>query len=143
MQGDPNVARRGSKMYLIDTDTVIYHLKGVKNVVEAFAAHAASPMAISVITYGELVYGAWKSAHPTHNLPKLRRLAELIPVIEVTRGVMDTFGSLKAELEKAGKMLDDFDLMIAATAMMHGYTLVTNNRRYFSRIPGLPVESWS
>ena len=129
-------------MYLIDTDTIIYHLKGVKKVVDAFEARSSSPMAISVITYGELVYGAEKSAQPTHNLPKVRRIGELLPVIEVTKGVMDTFGSLKAELERGGKRLDDFDLIIASTAMMLGYTLVTNNERHFSRVPDLPVESW-
>ena len=75
-------------------------------------------------------------------MPKVRRVAELFPVIDVSRGVMDTFGSLKAELEKGGRRLDDFDLIIASTAMMLGYTLVTNNKRHFSRVPGLPVESW-
>ena len=130
-------------MYLIDTDIIIYSLKGVPSVVEAFRERRDKPMAISVVTYGELVYGAQKSASPHENMAKVRRIAEIFPVVEVSRGVMDTFGSLKAALEKSGEPLDDFDIMIASTAMMLGYTLVTNNTRHFSRITGLPVENWN
>ena len=90
-----------------------------------------------------MVYGAVKSARSTENLAKVRRVAELFPIIEVSRAVMETFGSLKASLEKRGKGVDDFDLVIASTALMLNYRLVTNNEKHFRHIPGLSVENWA
>lgn len=130
-------------MYLIDTDMLVYALNGHPQVVQHLEERAAEPKALSVITYGELLYGAMRSAQQERNLAKVRRVAEILPVIEVTRAVMDTFASLKAALEGKGKRLDDFDLLIGSTALVLGYRLVTNNERHFRRIPGLEVENWT
>ena len=129
-------------MYLFDTDTIIYAIKGEPQVTRRLEETAGQPKAVSVITYGELFFGAMKSAAPQANLAKVRRVGELFPVIEVSRAVMETFGSLKAELQKRGKAVADFDLVIAATALVHSYSLVTNNQRHFRNIPGLRLENW-
>jgi tRNA(fMet)-specific endonuclease VapC len=129
-------------MYLLDTDTIIYAIKGERQVTRRLEETAGQPKAVSVITYGELFFGAMKSAAPQANLAKVRRVGELFPVIEVSRAVMETFGSLKAELQKRGKAVADFDLVIAATALVHSYSLVTNNQRHFRDIPGLRLENW-
>lgn len=129
-------------MYLLDTDTIIYAIKGEPQVTRRLEETAGQPKAVSVITYGELFFGAMKSAAPQANLAKVRRVGELFPVIEVSRAVMETFGSLKAELQKRGKAVADFDLVIAATALVHSYSLVTNNQRHFRNIPGLRLENW-
>jgi len=84
-----------------------------------------------------------KSSAPQANLAKVRRVAELFPVIEVSRAIMETFGSLKADLERRGRTVDDFDLVIASTALVLNYALVTNNERHFRYIPGLRVENWA
>jgi len=130
-------------MYLIDTDTLIYSLKGLPQVMDHLNRTAMAPKAISVISYGELLYGARKSARPDENLARVRRLGEVLPIIEVSPAVMEAFGSLKARLELGGRRLDDFDLVIAATAITIGYRLVTNNERHFSRIEGLHLENWA
>jgi tRNA(fMet)-specific endonuclease VapC len=130
-------------MYLLDTDVIIYALKGVPAVIRNFETNAAHPKALSVITYGELVYGATKSARSVENLARIRRTVELFPVIEVSRAVMDTFGTLKVELEKSGKRVDDFDLVIASTALILNYKLVTNNEKHFRHIRGLTLENWA
>ena len=130
-------------MYLLDTDTIVYSLKGNPRVRRSFEEKAAQPKALSVITYGELFFGAMKSSAPHANLAKVRRVAELFPVIEVSRGIMETFGSLKADLEKRGRRVDDFDLVIASTALVLNYTLVTNNERHYRHIPDLRIENWS
>jgi len=129
-------------MYLIDTDIIIYSLKGVPEVVNSFRKYANEPKAISVITYGELVYGAEKSQFRINNLAKVHRVRELFPVAEVTPAIMDTFGELKADLSKDGNIIDDFDLIIAATALSMGYSVVTNNEKQFSRIPNLTLHNW-
>lgn len=130
-------------MYLIDTDIMIYALKGHVEVVRRFREHVAQPKALSVVTYGELVFGAMKSERPEENMARVRRIAELFPVIDVSRGIMETFASLKAPLVRSGSSIDDFDLVIAATALSLGYKLVTNNERHFRRIQGLDVENWA
>jgi len=130
-------------MYLLDTDIIIYSLKGVPAVVENMRAHAADPKAVSVITYGELVYGAEKSQQTANNLAKVHRLREIFPIIELSCSIMDTFGSLKANLNRQGNVIDDFDLVIAATAITMGYAVVTNNDKHFSKLPDLSTENWT
>ena len=130
-------------MYLIDTDTVIYALKGDERVLKHFQETAAAPKALSVVTYGELLYGALKSRRRQENLAKVRRLQEIFPIVEATNAIMETYAAIKAEIETRGKPLDDFDLVIAATAISLGYRLVTNNERHFCRIGELKLENWT
>jgi len=130
-------------MYLLDTDTLIYFYKGTSDVVESFRRNRAAAMALSVVTYGELVYGAMLSGRQTQNLARVHRTAELYAVLPVTRAVMDSFARVKADMCRAGTPVDDFDLVIACTALSNGLTLVTNNTRHFERIPGLRIENWA
>lgn len=79
-----------------------------------------------------------------HNfLAKAHRVGELFPVINITPAIMDTFGSIKAELVKKGAIIDDMDLLIASTAITHNLTLVTNNEKHFQRVAGLNIENWT
>lgn len=130
-------------MYLLDTDILIYSLKGDKTVVENFKIHANDPKSISVISYGELIFGAQKSEKYTENLAKVHRLKEIFPVIDITPSIMETFGLLKANLQKAGTSVDDFDLIIGATGITNGYSIVTNNEKHFEKIPGVNIVNWT
>jgi len=130
-------------MYLLDTDTIIYSLKGKREVVKNLRLYAAEPKAISVITYGELVYGAWKSQQVAKNLAKIHRLRDIFPIVELSCSIMDTFGNLKANLNSNGIVVDDFDLLIGSTALAMGYSVVTNNEKHFSKIPDLSLENWT
>jgi tRNA(fMet)-specific endonuclease VapC len=129
--------------YLIDTDILIYSLKGTLKVQKNFTLNKNSPKSISVITYGELIFGAKKSNNREKNLATVYRIGELFPVIELTKGIVETFGEVKASLQKTGKSLEDFDLLIGSTALYLNYTLVTNNVRHFSKIPDLRIENWN
>lgn len=130
-------------MYLLDTDTLVYFLKGHEAVVRNFKARLNTPKAISVVTYGELVYGCRKSERAAENMARVRRLAELYPLVDVTRAVMDSFAEIKATLSAAGTTVDDFDLVIGCTALTLNYAVVTNNARHFEKIPGLRVVNWT
>ena len=130
-------------MYLLATDTVIYSLKGDPHVVRNLRLHATEPMALSVITYGELLYGARKSKNLAKNLAKIHRLREIYPIIEISCAIMDTFSLIKADLSSAGRIVDDFDLLIGATALNHGYRIITNNVKHFNIIPDLKVINWT
>jgi tRNA(fMet)-specific endonuclease VapC len=129
--------------YLIDTDILIYSINGNAEVNRRFAEKRNDPKSISVITYGELFFGAKKSGRPEKNLARVRRIAELFPIIEITPAIMETYGEYKAILSGAGTLIDDMDLLIAATAISHNLILVTNNSRHFSRVEGLEIENWS
>jgi len=130
-------------MYLLDTDTIIYSLKGNRRVIDNFQRHADAPKAISVITYGELLFGARKSQRLHENLAKVYRLKALFPILDITPTVMECFGELKAELQRRGVTVADLDLMVGTTALTMGYAVVTNNARHFAKIPELNVVNWA
>ncbi len=128
-------------MYLLDTDTVIYSLKGEPAVKKNLREHFHDPMKMSVITLMELYYGAHKSQKIASNLAKIKTLEisfQIIPISEESAGI---FGMTKAQLEKAGSPLDDFDLIIASCALSNNLVLVTNNVRHFQRIEGLKLTN--
>ena len=130
-------------MFLLDTDTLVFMLRGQGSVEQHLRSHAGTPKAISVISYGELLYGAMRSGRAMENLARVRRLPESLPVVDVSMSVMETFGQIKVDLEKSGRRVDDFDLLIASTALMMNYALVTNNTRHFMGIPGLRLDNWA
>jgi len=129
--------------YLIDTDIIIYSLKGHSIVQNNLITHKNVSKSISVITYGELISGAKKSKSREKNLATVYRVGELFPVIEITKGIVETFGEVKASMQKKGNTIEDFDLLIGSTALYLNYTLVTNNIKHFSMIPDLRVENWT
>jgi tRNA(fMet)-specific endonuclease VapC len=128
--------------FLIDTDIIIYSLKGHEGVQNWMIRNQNIPKFISVITYGELLYGAKKSTFPEKNRATVSRVAELFPVIDLNKEIMEIFGELKAKLVTSGTVIEDFDLLIGSTAIYMNYSLVTNNKRHFQRINDLVVEDW-
>jgi tRNA(fMet)-specific endonuclease VapC len=130
-------------MYLLDTDTIIYSLKGHEAVQKNLSTHIDDPMSLSVISLMELYYGAYKSQKVTSNLSKIRSLEKSFEIIPTGTESAEIFGMLKTDLEKSGNPLDDFDLIIAACAMTFNLTLVTNNHKHFERIDGLKLANWS
>jgi len=129
-------------MYLLDTDIIIYILKGHPVLQENLRRHLNDPLQISIVTCLELYYGAYKSEQVTGNLAKVKKIEETLEVIPLGTETAEIFGRLKAQLEIKGTRLDDFDLMIAACALTHNLTLVTNNEMHFQRIDGLKVTNW-
>ncbi len=128
--------------YLIDTDILIHSIKGNAIVNQNIARYAAIPKAISIITFGELLYGAKKSQQRDKNTSVVYRIAEIFPVVGITRSTIEAFTEIKLALDKKGEGIEDFDLLIAATALSLNYTLVTNNLKHFKRIGGLRIENW-
>ncbi|MGB9499265.1 MAG: type II toxin-antitoxin system VapC family toxin [Dissulfuribacterales bacterium] len=130
-------------MYLLDTDIVIYNLKGNASVKIHLQNHVNDSIRISAVTLMELYYGAYKSQKVESNLAKIRTIENALGVIPVDQEVVEIFGLLKSKLEKTGTPLDDFDLILAATALAHNLILVTNNERHFKRIDGLTIGNWT
>jgi tRNA(fMet)-specific endonuclease VapC len=129
-------------IYLLDTDTVIYWMKGNKNISQKVIYSGFHAIAVSDITKAELYYGAYKSQRTDENLTAIKNIAERVSFLPFNDPAQSTFGKVKAQLEKAGRRLDDMDLMIASTALASSLILVTNNAAHFERITGLKVENW-
>ena len=130
-------------MYLLDTDTIIYIFKGHLRVLENLRRNFNEPMSLSVISLMELYYGAYKSQQVTGNLAKIRTLESKLEIIPVGRESSEVFGMIKANLEKQGTPLDDFDLTLASCALAHNLVLVTNDVKHFQRIDGLRLVNWA
>jgi tRNA(fMet)-specific endonuclease VapC len=127
----------------LDTDTVIYSLKGHPTVKVNLERHRQAVLKISVVTLMELYYGAYKSQRVTSNLGKIKSIEEAIEIVSLGRESAEVFAMLKANLEKSGAPLDDFDLMLAACALVHDLVLVTNNMKHFERVEGLRLANWA
>ena len=130
-------------MYLLDTDTIIYILKGNPVVENNLQRHYYDPIKISVITLMELYYGAYKSQKVTSNLAKIKTLQNSLEIIPLGQEIAEIFGIQKANLEKRGTSLDDFDLILGCSALAHNLTLVTNNSKHFKKIEGLKLTNWT
>lgn len=131
-----------STRYLLDTNICIYIAKyNPPAVRERFSHHAAHELAISVITLGELRFGAEKSQARERALAGIHELAGLIPVYALP-AAGEHYGQIRAELQRNGLPIGNNDLWLAAHARAEGWILVTNNEREFVRVPGLQVENW-
>ena len=130
-------------MYLLDTDTIIYSMKGHAAVQENLRIHLNDPIKICTVTLMELYCGAHKSREVTSNLAKIKTLETSLDILPVGTECVEVFGRLKAKLEKAGSPLDDFDLIIASCAIANNLVLVTNNTKHFKRIAGLKQVNWT
>ena len=128
--------------YLIDTDTIIFALRGDKTVSAKFEENKHIPISISMITYAELVFGAKRSGNEQKNMLKVNRIREIYPVEELNIGIMELFADIKANMYSKAIKIEDMDLFIAATAIYNDLTLVTNNTKHFRNIPLLKLENW-
>jgi tRNA(fMet)-specific endonuclease VapC len=130
------------KQYLLDSDVSIDYLRGSDEIIQKVQMVGATNLYISEITVAELKYGAEKSNRPEHNQRRVNSFCAKfgnIPIFET----LGTYTFEKARLEKLGLRLDDFDLLIGATAIHYGLILVTNNVKHFERMKGLSIENWT
>ena len=132
-----------SQGYLLDTNICIYITKHHPPEVRArFAQHRAAELGMSVVTFGELMYGAEKSQARDKALKVLDQLRSSIQVLEIPVVAGQHYGQIRARLEKMGKPIGNNDLWIAAHALSEDRVLVTNNTQEFSRVEGLQLENW-
>jgi tRNA(fMet)-specific endonuclease VapC len=128
--------------FMLDTDISSYIIKRrPAALVEKFESHGET-LNVSVITAAELRFGAEKAARP-----KLAELVEAyldrLAILDWTNEITRHYARIRSELERSGKPIGNMDVLIASHAVCHGMTLVTNNLKHFSNVPGLTVEVWS
>jgi len=129
---------------MLDTDICIYISKRRPSEVrDRFERLKPGQMIMSVITYGELYYGASKSKQRAEALVQLGEMVRDIPVEDLKSTASQEYGTIRAALEKQGRVIGNNDIWIAAHAMALNVTLATNNDREFLRVTGLSVENWT
>jgi tRNA(fMet)-specific endonuclease VapC len=130
--------------WFLDTNACIMHLRGRHPQLSGrWRQHRAEDLVIPLTTYAELLVGAEKSSQPERVLRQIEVLLEAHEIVEMTEEVAEHYARIRADLEKRGVVIGGNDLWIAATALAHGATLVTNNTAEFSRVPGLLIEDWT
>lgn len=128
--------------FMLDTNIVIYTIKSRPTQVRnAFTKHEGQ-MAISSVSYGELIYGAERSAQPERNLKDIEGFAARLEVLAFDEQAATHFGQIRVELARIGNPIGPYDAMIAGHARALGLVLVTNNLKEFSRVSGLRLENW-
>lgn len=128
--------------YLLDTDICIHALKKRNAALaQAFTAHEGR-MAVSDVTLYELYYGAERYDDPASRIAIIEGFAARLDILPFdTRAALHA-GNIRATLERQGRTIGAYDLMIAAIARSQGLVLVTGNVREFERVEGLRVERW-
>ncbi len=127
--------------YLLDTDWVIHYLNGRTDIVEKVDSLRSEGLAVSVVSLAELYEGVYYSRNPEGNERALHDFLTDVDVIGVDDGICRVFGRERGKLRQQGKLVGDFDLLIAATCLRNGFTLLTNNRRHFEQIEALTMAS--
>lgn len=129
-------------MWMLDTDTCSYILREHSaQVLERLDAVARDPVAFSSIVCAELRYDAARV--------KSRKLATaiegwlaLFTIAPWDDEAATAYARIRVAVEEKGKPIGNLDLLIAAHALSRGATLVTNNTRHFSQVPGLRIANW-
>ena len=130
-------------LYLLDTDTVSYAIRGAYPALDVRLASVASrDLAISVVTRAELLFGLEKRGNPRGLSRVVHSFLDRMAILPWDNAAADTFAKVRMQLEKQGRPIGFADTMIGAHALSLKATLVTNNLRHFQNVRGLDVESW-
>lgn len=129
--------------YMLDTNICIYiQRQKPESVLRRFEALEPGQVAISVITWGEMCFGAAKSLESKRVFKVLEEFSTLVSVLPMPLECGKTYGQIRSGLEKRGTPIGNNDLWIAAHALTADLVLVTNNVKEFKRVPHLQLENW-
>lgn len=129
--------------YMLDSDICIYIIKNnPKSVVKKFMRYSTDEIVLSAIAYAELETGVMKSKNVLMNRAALTKMMSGVKIMPFNAAAAETYGSIRAELEREGRTIGPNDMLIAAHAKSLDLTLITNNTKEFERVPGLKIENW-
>jgi tRNA(fMet)-specific endonuclease VapC len=128
---------------LFDSDLTIDYLDGLVEARNVFARLAPLGVSISIVTYIEVYKGSLSAASPIDAQQRLAEFIALVPILLLWEQVARRCAMVRHDLRLRRRRVRSraFDLIIAATALEHGLTLVTRNRADYSDIPGLLLYS--
>ena len=131
-------------LYLLDTDTCSYAMRGASAALDARLASAKpNEIAISAVTRAELMFGLEKRGNPRALSRLVQDFLGRIAVMPWDAAAADHFARLRANLERSGTPIGVMVTMIAGHALALNATLVTNNSKHFQKVAKLAVENWT
>ena len=130
------------KQYMLDTNTVSHLIKEHPAVAKHVVAAPMASLCISAITEGELLFGLAKRPDAKRLHLAVREFLRRVDVLPWSSAIAQRYGTVRANLERQGKMLAPFDLLIATHALGASAILVTNDR-VFGQVAGLDIEDWT
>ena len=128
--------------YLLDTNICIYFLKGQFELDSKIKEIGLETCFISEITVAELKFGAEKSQRVEQNRKVVSRFIDQMSILPIYSSI-DFYAQEKIRLQKQGTPIDEFDLLIGATAISNDLVLVTNNTKHFNRLTDIQLEDWT
>lgn len=117
-------------------------MKGQFELDDKLDSQQTDSLFISEITLAELKFGVANSARPSSNKKTLKNFLSGIQILPIF-DALDIYASEKTRLRKEGETIDDFDLLIGASAIANDLTLVTNNTKHFQRMKGIKLQDWT
>ena len=127
--------------YLIDTDWVINHLRGIGKTTKKLEELAPEGLALSIVSLAELYEGVYRSTNPQKDEKILKRFLTGVTILGINEKICKIFGRERARLRKKGKPIGDLDLLIASTCLCYDLTLLTDNIKEFKRVENLKIIS--
>lgn len=129
--------------YMLDSNVCIAAMRASDSrLFERFEQHK-SQLCMSTVALHELIHGAEKSQRPDHQHGRIAALTSLLEVLEFDANAARHSGQIHAMLSRAGKVIGAYDMLIAGHARSRNLTVVTNNLKEFTRVPGLLCEDWT
>ncbi len=126
--------------HLIDSDWLIDVFHGQQQATATLTTLAPGGLCISIVTYGELYEGAYYSRNPQGAIAQLQAFIAPVTILPLTGPITERFGIVRGSLPRnVRQQVGDMDLLIAATALHHGLTLVTRNVKDFGLVPGVAI----
>jgi tRNA(fMet)-specific endonuclease VapC len=129
-------------MYILDTNTLIYFFKGIGNVSTSLIDKPPKSISIPAIALFELEVGISKSTFPEKRRRQLESLVSVVSILSFGHDEAKYAAAIRADLEKQGRPIGPYDVLIAGTALANKGILVTHNTKEFARIDGLQMEDW-
>jgi len=128
--------------HLLDTNIVSDLVRNPQGkVADRIFKVGKSQVCTSIIVAAELRYGAKKKKSPRLSA-QLEAVLSAFEILPLEKPADTSYGSIRAQLERAGQPIGANDLLIAAQVLTLGYTIVTNNEDEFSRVKYLRLENW-
>jgi len=128
--------------YLLDTDTCIAAMRGREPVLAKLGSIAPGDCVVSTVTVFELTVGVAKCREPKKESSKVARFLSHVHLLPLEAEAAQRAGAVRAELERQGRAIGPYDVLLAGQALAHGLKLLSGNTGEFSRVDGLQLEGW-
>lgn len=129
--------------YLLDTCCISDIVRGDAASLQRFKSCNPGELAISTITQMEVAFGLAKNPVRAGKIaPFIKDVYRSIHILPFDSEAAELAGKIRHDLQKQGTPIGAYDLLIAAAALDHGYTLVTSNVKEFSHVSALKIDNW-